>query len=98
MSEYDDLTSQIIDSIDYIVKERLRTAPFDKTRTGIITAVLGNNMYTVKIDNTEYDVLSLSDSTLPVNSIVKVLVPENNILVDKEAYKEEIQKASFDKE
>lgn len=77
MSEYDDLTSQIIDSIDYIVKERLRTAPFDKTRTGIITAVLGNNMYTVKIDNTEYDVLSLSDSTLPVNSIVKVLVPEN---------------------
>lgn len=28
----------------------------------------------------------------------KVLVPENSILVDKEAYKEEIQKASFDKE
>ena len=28
----------------------------------------------------------------------KVLVPENSVLVDKDTYKEEIQKESFDKE
>lgn len=77
MAKYDYLVESIIDSIDYIVKERLKNAPFDKTRTGRITRSLGNNRYMVKIDNTEYEVTSISDETFSKNHIVKVLVPEN---------------------
>ena len=77
MAKYDYITDEIINSIDYIVKERIKDASFDKTRTGRIVGLLDNNKYMVNIDNTEYIVPSISDNVLPLNAIVKVLVPEN---------------------
>ena len=77
MGKYNTITEQIIDSIDYIVKERIKNASFDKTRTGKIVRALSNNRYIVKIDNSEYEVASISDEIFTPNSIVKVLVPEN---------------------
>jgi len=77
MAKYDYITDEIINSIDYIVKERLKNASFDKTRTGRIIRLLDKNRYIVKIDDTEYEVPSISSDVLPLNAIVKVLVPEN---------------------
>lgn len=76
MNKNDDLLNIIIESIDYIVKERLRTAPFDRTRTGRITQILDNNTYMVNIDNVDYKVKSLNSITYPLNSIVKIVIPE----------------------
>lgn len=84
MGKYDSLTDDIVDSIDYIVKERLKNASFDKTRKGKITKILGNNKYNVLIDNVEYKVTSLGNEPLPLNTIVYILVPEgqyNNMFI-----------------
>lgn len=77
MGKYNAILDQIVDSIDYIVKDRIKNAPFDRTRTGKIVGILGNNKYRVKIDNAEYDVMSISDEVFSPNAIVKILVPEN---------------------
>lgn len=84
MDRYEEMLDTIIDSVGIMINNYLKNASFDKTRTGKIVNQIDNRTYTVSIDNVNHIIKSLSDSNYPVNSIVKVVVPEgqyNNMYI-----------------
>jgi len=66
-------------SMRKIAESLIRKAKFDKTVPGIITAVLGNHKYKVKIKNEEFIIPSGTDETYKKNEAVWVCIPQNNM-------------------
>ena len=74
------IKQDLLEGIEFIVKNYIENAPFDKTRVGIIQGVSSNNAYTVKIDNRIFNnVPYLGNGTLGLNTTVRVVVPENQM-------------------
>lgn len=59
------------------IQEYLKSASFDVTRVGIVTEVLDENKYFVKIDGTVFAVPSITGEMYSVNDVVSVLYPQN---------------------
>lgn len=70
----DVLAEQIINAVSAC----LNSASFDKTKQGIVTASLGGNKYSVKIEGTVYAVPSCTNDTYAVNDNVLVLYIQND--------------------
>jgi len=70
----DVLAEQIINAVSAC----LESAPFDKTKQGIITASLGSNKYSVRIEGTVYTVPSCTSTTYATNDNVLVLYVQND--------------------
>lgn len=76
----EDLAIQILSAqIQKIVQHMLGKAGFDRTVPGIVSAVLGNHKYKVKIKKEEYIMSSQTDMTYQVNEAVWVCIPSNNM-------------------
>ncbi|MEG0899805.1 MAG: hypothetical protein RSF40_08880 [Oscillospiraceae bacterium] len=70
------INAEILNAVDITIKAVADKLPFDKTVVGVITAVLGNNKYTVRIAGKSY---TLTDaSAYMLNDTVWVRIPCNN--------------------
>lgn len=56
----------------------LKSASYDVTKDGIVTAVLGGNKYSIKIEGTVYTVPSAISDTFNVNDVVLVTYFQND--------------------
>lgn len=74
------INKSIQDAIKTIVNEAIRTAPFDKTRTGVIKGIDANtNTYSVQVDGVVYDkIKGVANLSLVVGDTVLVMFPTNN--------------------
>ena len=70
----DVLAEQIISAVSAC----LSFASFDKTKQGIVTASLGGNKYSVKIEGTVFTVPSCTTDTYSANDNVLVLCIQND--------------------
>ncbi|MBO7693843.1 MAG: hypothetical protein J6T10_14580 [Methanobrevibacter sp.] len=77
-NENKDAINALIDGIQYIVKEMIASAPFDKVKNGKIVSENSDGTYTVSIDNRDYIAKSIHDTTLSVGTVVKVMIPQND--------------------
>lgn len=60
-----------------VAKTIIDNAKFDKTVKGRIVSSLGNNKYSVMINNVEYEAL-YNDNNLSINDIVYVTIVQND--------------------
>ena len=68
-----------IKGVQYLAKSESEKTLRDVTYKGIVTKVNSNNTYTVKINGKDYiNTEALSDVVLSLNSIVRVVFPQNN--------------------
>jgi len=65
--------------IQKVVKRFLNTANYDKTVAGIITAVVDDYKYKVKIKEEIFTIPSSLDITFKINEAVWVTIPQNNM-------------------
>ena len=57
----------------------LELAPFDKTMVGIVKTAYDNNLYTVTVNQQDYNnVACLFKGLINVGDVVKVRIPQNN--------------------
>ena len=68
----------LVAEIKTFVQEYLKTASFDVTKQGLVTASLGNNKYSVKIEGAVYTVPSCTTDTYSVNDNVLVVYIQND--------------------
>lgn len=68
----------LAESMKKIAANLIERASFDKTVPGIITAVLNNDRYTVKINKSEYKMYRSTDTIYKKNDAVWVTIPRNN--------------------
>ena len=69
----------LTDQMDNIASSAVESAPFDKSTSGRILAVLDGNRYTVKMsDGTEKSVLSLTSDSFLVNDVVIISSIQND--------------------
>lgn len=73
------VSNEILRSIQSIVKEEIKNAGFDRTRTGIIISEELGSKYTVKIDNETYrSVPIVANCYAKRGDVVKVCYPSGN--------------------
>lgn len=73
------VSNEILRSIQSIVKEEIKNAGFDRTRTGIIISEELGGKYTVKIDNETYrSVPIVANCYAKRGDVVKVCYPSGN--------------------
>lgn len=76
----EDLAIQILsEQIRKVASKLINDASYDRTVAGIISKVLGNHKYKVKIKNEEYIIPSSTDETYKVNEAVWICIPQNNM-------------------
>lgn len=67
----------LLNGIQYLVEQSVASAPFDKVKNGKVLAINLDGTYRVAIEGKTYNIPALGNSGLVVNSIVKVLIPQN---------------------
>ena len=78
-NENNGIIQGMIDGVSYLIDDRLKKAPNDRTFQGKITNIDGTNLYSVSVNGRIYtNVKSLADTALSVNDIVYVVFPQNN--------------------
>ena len=67
---------EILDTIQIMIDSAMEKVPV--ITTGIVTALVSGNIYTVTVNRQNYDLPHYGTSTVTINSSVKVFVPYNN--------------------
>ena len=78
MSKFSEMISVMSNEIHKYIDKGIESAPFDKTKQGIVTASLGSNKYSVKIEGTVFTVPSCTSDTYAVNDNVYVLYVQSD--------------------
>lgn len=68
----------LLAGIQYIIEQNVDAAPFDKVKNGQILALNLDGTYRVSVEGKIYNLPTLGGSGLAINSIVKVLIPQND--------------------
>jgi hypothetical protein len=68
----------LLDTVIKIVSSSMKSAPFDKSRIGRITAVLGGNSYSVEIAGADFTVPACTPETYSTDDQVLVLFVQND--------------------
>ena len=73
--------NEVIDAlftgVQYLIEQNIASAPFDKVKNGKVLAINLDGTYRVSIEGKTYNIPSLVKAGISVNSIVKVLIPQN---------------------
>ena len=77
-NENKDAINALIEGIQYIVKEMVVNAPFDKVKNGKIISANSDGTYVVSIDNSDYVAKSIHNTVLSIGTVVKVMIPQND--------------------
>jgi hypothetical protein len=77
-NENKDAINALIEGIQYIVKEMVVNAPFDKVKNGKIISANSDGTYVVSIDNSDYVAKSIHNTVLTIGAVVKVMIPQND--------------------
>lgn len=74
------LQEELLSSMEFAIDRKLKHAQYNATIEGVVVSVLGNNQYTVKINNIAYTVpgTAVPASEYKVGMIVWIEVPWNN--------------------
>lgn len=72
-------TDSLLRGINFLIKRAIQNAPFDYSEIGIVTTVLGNNLYNVKISDKTYKLYSVYSDPFSVGQTVVVRFPQNNV-------------------
>lgn len=67
----------LLSGIQYLIEQNIASAPFDKVKNGKVLAINLDGTYRVSIEGKIYNIPSLVKSGISVNSIVKILIPQN---------------------
>lgn len=67
----------LLSGIQYLIEQNIASAPFDKVKNGKVLAINLDGTYRVSIEGKIYNIPSLVRSGISVNSIVKILIPQN---------------------
>ncbi|MEG2381080.1 MAG: hypothetical protein RSB38_05235 [Oscillospiraceae bacterium] len=78
MREDSEAVSFLVTEIKQFIKRVISHSSFDVTKQGIVTAVLGENKYSVKIEGTVCTVPSCSSFAYSVNDNVLVTYIQND--------------------
>lgn len=68
----------MVNSISFMFDEKAKKLNFDKTKTGVITRVIGDNLCDVSVDGHNYKNVATKYFQYEVNDIVDVMIPQNN--------------------
>lgn len=68
----------LAEQVAKMIATYLQSAPFDKTKQGIITESLGDRKYSVKIDGSVFTVPSCTSDTYSVSDKVLVTFVQND--------------------
>ncbi len=68
----------LLAGVQYIIEQSVDAAPFDKVKNGQILALNLDGTYRVAVEGKTYNIPTLGGSGLAINSIVKVLIPQND--------------------
>lgn len=79
MNKFERALDQLKKGIKSYVERTIDTAPFDKTLIGVVNSVDNNNLYSVTINNQQYNNIScMFKGIISSGDVVKVKVPQNN--------------------
>ena len=67
----------LLTGVQYSIEQNIASAPFDKVKNGKVLAINLDGTYRVSIEGKTYNLPSLVKAGISVNSIVKVLIPQN---------------------
>lgn len=67
----------LLTGVQYLIEQNIASAPFDKVKNGKVLAINLDGTYRVSIEGKTYNIPSLVKAGISVNSIVKVLIPQN---------------------
>lgn len=73
-----DIQEAILESINYMLQEKLKKVKYNYCLEGVITAV-EDDIYTLKIDDQETTCKSINGAIYQVNDIVYILVINNEM-------------------
>lgn len=75
------ISKNIQDAIKTIAEQTVHTAPFDKTRTGVVQGIDDKtNTYTIQVDGVVYSKVRANGGIIPeVGDTVSVVIPTNNV-------------------
>lgn len=75
------ISKNIQDAIKTIAEQTVHTAPFDKTRTGVVQGIdEKTNTYTIQVDGVVYSKVRATGGVVPkVGDTVSAVIPTNNI-------------------
>lgn len=76
----DDISTQLIDGINIIVKKAVKEADYARIRTGLIKGINNDGTYNVSVDNQLIPRIPFMGSgTLGTNTTVRVAIPDNQL-------------------
>ena len=79
MNKSEKALNELEKGIQTYVNRMLELAPFDKTVVGIVKTTYNNNLYTVTVNQQDYNnVACLFKGLINVGDVVKVRIPQNN--------------------
>jgi len=79
MNKSERALNELKKGIQTYVNRMLELAPFDKTMVGIVKTAYDNNLYTVTVNQQDYNnVACLFKGLINVGDVVKVRIPQNN--------------------
>lgn len=78
MIGHNKIQDEVMQAIEQIVNRKLETAGYDKTTTGTITQVLGNNKYKIIVYGHEWTLSSAVDLDLSVGNLAYITMPQGN--------------------
>lgn len=79
MNENKEAIDALLNGVDYLIQNSLKSAPNDRVFVGIIKRANSNNTYDVSINNNIYSNVQSLFKGLAVGSTVKVLSPQNQM-------------------
>ena len=74
----DKVMNELLKSIDIMIQKRLAKLKITRYMDGVITAV-NNDIYTVQINDTQYEMKAKYNQVFEVGNLVLVLIPNGDI-------------------
>lgn len=78
MDVNDRAMNEIIESIDFLIEQKLANASFDKTKIARVLKVNDDNTYDLMLDGIEMSKVKSKGGVCGVNEVVDVKIPQNN--------------------
>lgn len=72
------IQDSIIKAIEYLVNRKIETAGFDKTVTGTVIEILGDNYYKVIINDVTRNIYSSTEMSFKIGNVVFVTCPQGD--------------------
>ena len=68
----------LLEGIDYLIEQKIENSSFARIKNGKVLQALGDNIYSVSIENKNYNIPSIGAHTINIGDVVKVVIAQND--------------------